>query len=220
MSKTAQRGRVLIVDDTMDLRSILREILAPQHEVVVAADGIMALAKLDTSRFDVVLTDVRMPGPDGFELVRLIKKRWPLTEVVLMTAYPSIRAAVEALRLDAYDYLEKPFDPDEVTLVVARALERHRERARVEGAEPEVEQLATFSYREALADARDRGSRDYLVALLKVFKGNVSRAAERAGLERESLHRLLRRHGIDADCFRASGPTGTSPGCTSGGPHT
>ena len=220
MSKTAQRGRVLIVDDTMDLRSILREILAPQHEVVVAADGIMAIAKLETSRFHVVLTDVRMPGPDGFELVRLIKKRWPLTEVVLMTAYPSIRAAVEALRLDAYDYLEKPFDPDEVTLVVARALERHRERARAEGADPEVEQLATFSYREALADARDRGSRDYLVALLKVFKGNVSRAAERAGLERESLHRLLRRNRIDADCFRGSGATGTSPGCTSGGPRT
>ena len=68
------------------------------------------------------------------------------------------------------------------------------------------QQLATLSYREALAEARDRGSREYLEALLKVFSGNVSRAAERAGLERESLHRLLRRHGIDADGFRGSRP--------------
>ena len=68
-----------------------------------------------------------------------------------------------------------------------------------------MEDLATLSYREALASARDRGSREYLAALLKAFGGNVSRAAERAGLERESLHRLLRRHGIQAGAFRDSG---------------
>ena len=65
--------------------------------------------------------------------------------------------------------------------------------------------LANLSYREALASARDRGSREYLAALLKSFGGNVSRAAERAGLERESLHRLLRRHGIQAGASRDPG---------------
>jgi DNA-binding NtrC family response regulator len=155
-----------------------------------------------------------MPGADGFELVRLVKERWPLTEVVIMTAYASIPAAVEAMRLGAYDYVEKPFDPDEVTLVVARALGRSRERANAQLAighavEPSGdESLASLSYREALASARDRGSREYLNALLKMFEGNVSHAAERAGLERESLHRLLRRHGIHADTFRYTGRRG------------
>jgi DNA-binding NtrC family response regulator len=198
-------GRVLIVEDGDDMRSLLRDVLAPPHDVVLAADGMVASAKLETTSFDVVLTDVRMPGPDGFELARLIRKKWPLTEIVFMTAFASVPEAVDALRLGAYDYVAKPFHPDDVTLVVARALERRRERVRNHDAGAADQQLATLSYREALADARDRGSREYLEALLKVFEGNVSRAAQRAGLERESLHRLLRRHGIEADAFRGPG---------------
>ena len=199
---TRNGGRVLIVDDLSDMRSLLRDILAPRHDVVLAPDGMVAYARLEAAAFDVVLTDVRMPGPDGFELARLIRKKWPLTEVVFMTAFASIPEAVDALRLGAYDYVAKPFHPDDVTLLVARALERQRERARDNDPAAADAQLATLSYREALAAARDRGSREYLEALLKLFAGNVSRAAHRAGMERESLHRLLRRHGIDADSFR------------------
>jgi len=200
---TREGGRVLIVDDLSDMRALLRDILAPRHDVVLAPDGMVAYARLEAAAFDVVLTDVRMPGPDGFELARLIRKKWPLTEVVFMTAFASVPEAVDALRLGAYDYVAKPFHPDDVTLLIARALERRRERA-PHAADPAAADahLVALSYREALADARDRGSREYLEALLKVFAGNVSRAAQRAGLERESLHRLLRRHGIDADSFR------------------
>ena len=189
---------------------MLRDILAPQHDVALAADGAAARTQLEAGEFDVVLTDIRMPTLDGFELVKLVKERWPLTEVVVMTAFASIQSAVEAMRRGAYDYIQKPFDPDDVSLVVSRALERRRERvaarAAASGAATLSEQdLANLSYREALASARDRGSREYLAALLKSFGGNVSRAAERAGLERESLHRLLRRHGIQAGVFRDSG---------------
>jgi DNA-binding NtrC family response regulator len=202
------RARLLIVDDASNMRALVRDILAPLHDVVLVPDGNLALAQLETGGFDIVLTDVRMPGPNGFELARLIRKKWPLTEVVLMTAFASIPAAVKAVRLGAYDYIAKPFDPDDLRMVVARALARRREHARSErGADP-AEQLATFSYREALADARDRGSREYLAALLKACGGNVSRAAERAGLERESLHRLMRRYGIQAEDFR--GPVSRS----------
>jgi len=196
-------GRVLIVDDSPDMLSLLHDVLAPTHEVVVAPDGNVAYFKLEAEPFDVVLTDVRMPGPDGFELARLIKRRWPLTEVVIMTAFASIPAAVEAGRLGAHGYIAKPFHPDDVTLVVTRALERRRERVRLEDAGDAGEQLTRYSYREALTEAQDRGSREYLVALLRACSGNVSRAAERAGLERESLHRLLRRYGIQADAFRS-----------------
>ena len=204
-----ERGRILIVDDNDNMCRLLKDILAPQHDVVLAGDGSAARAHLEEGDFDLVLTDVRMPGLDGFELVKLVKERWPLTEVVVMTAYASIPSAVEAMRRGAYDYIQKPFDPDDVSLVVSRALERHRERASAQAAASDTtrlspEDLASLSYREALASARDRGSREYLAALLKEFGGNVSRAAERAGLERESLHRLLRRHGIQAGTFRDS----------------
>ena len=205
-----EQARILIVDDKEHMRELLRDILTPQHGVVLAGDGAAARAQLDAEEFDLVLTDVRMPELDGLELLKLVKQRWPLTEVVMMTAYASVPSAVEAMRHGAYDYIQKPFDPDDVSLVVSRALERHRERtaarAVASGGAPVPDQdLATLSYREALASARDRGSREYLAALLRSFGGNVSRAAERAGLERESLHRLLRRHGIQAGAFRDSG---------------
>jgi DNA-binding NtrC family response regulator len=197
-------GRILVVDDSLDMRTLVRDILVPPHDVVVASDGNIAYFTLETAPFDVVLTDVRMPGIDGFELARLIKTRWPLTEVVFMTAYASISGAVEAGRLGASDFIAKPFDPDDLRLVVARAVERGRERARTEGSAATQEHLTAFSYREALAEARERGAREYLAALLRSCAGNVSRAAERAGLERESLHRLLRRHGLQAESFRDS----------------
>lgn len=210
------RGRILVVDDKQNMRALLNDILAAQHDVVLADDADSARARLEAERFDVVLTDVRMPGGDGFELVKLVKQRWPLIEVIMVTAFGTIPAAVEAMRQGAYDYIEKPFDPDDVSLVVARALGSHRERAenaraaeRPASAEPD---LAALSYREALATARDRGSREYLVALLKAFSGNVSRSADRAGLERESLHRLLRRHGIRADQFREPSDHGNDGG--------
>lgn len=208
------RAGILVVDDNENMRALLRDILSPRHDVSLAGDGARARITLESGEFEVVITDVRMPGLDGFELVRLVKERWPLTEVVMMTAFASVPAAVDAIRLGAYDYIQKPFDPDDVSLVVTRALQRQRERAHalqgaVQGAGPPSEgQLAAVSYRAALAGARDRGSREYLRALLKAFRGNVSRAAERAGLERESLHRLLRRHGIDAGAFRDSGQGG------------
>jgi DNA-binding NtrC family response regulator len=215
---TVDRGRVLVVDDKANMRLLLRDILSARHEVRLAGDGAAALALLDGEEADVVLTDVRMPGVDGFELAQIVKSRWPTTEVVLMTAHATVSAAVEAMRQGAYDYIEKPFDPDDVSLVVARALERRRERAAaaravaVESAAgsrtPPPRDLAELSYREALAAARDRGSRDYLTALLTAFNGNVSRAAAKAGLERESLHRLLRRHGIRAEEFREGGGSG------------
>jgi DNA-binding NtrC family response regulator len=207
------RGRILVVDDKANMRALLRDILSGAHDVALAPDGEAARAMLESAPVDVVLTDVRMPGLDGFQLIEVIKRRWPETEVVMMTAHASIPAAVEAMRMGAYDYVQKPFDPDDVSLVVARALERRREHdappppTRTEAESPD---LASLSYREALAVARDRGSRDYLLALLRAFNGNVSRAAARAGLERESLHRLLRRHGISAEPFRGSG-SGETP---------
>ncbi len=200
-----------MVDDKKNMRSLLRDMLGARHDVSLASDGVEAVTRLDVEPFEVVLTDVRMPGPDGFELARFAKERWPLTEVVMITAYASVPAAVEAMRQGVYDYVEKPFDPDEVTLVVARALARHRDRTSVRSDGGQLSptlhdrSLAALSYRAALAAARDRSSREYLNALLRVFGGNVSQAAERAGLERESLHRLLRRHHIHADAFRESG---------------
>ena len=219
---TVSGGDVLVVEDKENMLEMVRQILASHHDVTTAVDGTGALALLETRAFDVVLTDVRMPGADGYEVVRRTKERWPTTEIIMMTAFASIPAAVEAIRRGAYDYIQKPFDPDDLSLVVARALERKRIREipaptvpdSPAGAPPEaatVDTAASLSYEDAMIRARKQSSRDYLVALLRTFDGNVSRAAERAGMERESLHRLLRRYGLKAEGFRTDRtPTSTS----------
>jgi len=94
--------------------------------------------------FDVVVTDLRMPGADGFEVLRAVKARAPETEVIMMTAYATVADAVEAMKLGAYDYLQKPFDPDDASLVVARALERKRLKEQAASLRREVEGVYAF----------------------------------------------------------------------------
>ncbi|HEU5056994.1 MAG TPA: sigma-54 dependent transcriptional regulator [Kofleriaceae bacterium] len=123
------RARVLVCDDKENFLKLFQRILpADQYEVTVAADGARGIGLLDAGDFDVVVSDIRMPGADGLTVLREARARDPELEVILMTAYASVADAVEAMRQGAYDYLTKPFEPDEAVLVIERALERRRLR--------------------------------------------------------------------------------------------
>ena len=122
------KPRVLIVDDKENMLKLLAKVLGEKYEVSVAAHGAEALSLLSTNDFDVVLSDIRMPEADGFQVLKAVKDATPLTEVVLMTAYATVQDAVEAIKQGAYDYLQKPFDPDAAVLVVGRAVERKQLR--------------------------------------------------------------------------------------------
>lgn len=201
------RPRVLVVDDKENMRKLFVRILGHSYDVATAIDGRDALRQLGEHSFEVVLTDVKMPGLDGFGVLRAVKRLSPETEVVMMTAYGSVARAVEAMREGAYDYVTKPFDPDDVALVLARAVERRRSASQGVAESPPVVvpavgDLAQLPYRDAVDEARDQVSREYLTVLMRDFAGNVTRAAERAGMERESLHRLLRRYGVRSEDFK------------------
>ncbi len=133
--------RVLVVDDKENMRRLLSRILAGEYAVEEAEDGARALSLVATREYDVVVTDIRMPGADGFELLAAVKARAPDTEVVMMTGYATVADAVRAMKQGAFDYLEKPFDPDAALGVVARAAERKRRsdaaRASAGSGEPE-----------------------------------------------------------------------------------
>jgi DNA-binding NtrC family response regulator len=119
-------ARILIVEDEVNIRSALQTILEKLgHQVRSAATGEDALTLLREGGYDLAITDLKMPGMDGVELLRRIKEAWPRTEVVVMTAYGSVETAVEAMRLGAYDYLTKPLDRDRLPVVIEKALERH-----------------------------------------------------------------------------------------------
>ncbi len=135
-----ERARVLLVDDKANILKLLERVLGESHQVTIAADGQRAISLIGSREFDVVLTDLRMPGADGFEVLRAAKARAPQTEVVMMTAFATVQDAVTAMKHGAFDYLPKPFDPDDASLVVARALEHRRRQARAP--EPEADATA------------------------------------------------------------------------------
>jgi two-component system response regulator AtoC len=118
--------RVLVADDKENMRKLFAKILADGYDLETAQDGASALALVATRAYDVVVTDIRMPGADGFELLAAVKARAPTTEVVMMTGYATVADAVRAMKQGAFDYLEKPFDPDAALGVVARAAEHKR----------------------------------------------------------------------------------------------
>jgi two-component system, NtrC family, response regulator AtoC len=120
-------ARILVVDDEEGLRDLVAESLERDgHTAVKAEDGQAAAAALGRQSFDLMVTDLRMPGPiDGMALLRRARADLPEMEVVVLTAYGSVETAVEAMRLGAFDYLQKPIDsPAQLRLLVTRALER------------------------------------------------------------------------------------------------
>ena len=124
------KRRVLIVeDDEVFLRPLRRTLELEGFEVLTAGSGEEALDLLKREDVDLALTDQRLPGMDGVQVVRQLKTEHPEIGVVVMTAYGTIGAAVEATRLGAEDYLVKPFEPEEILLVLRRALEFRELRA-------------------------------------------------------------------------------------------
>ena len=124
--------KLLIVDDEPGLRQSLRLLLSDDgHEVHEAADGAAALARAEAEPFDAILCDVRMPKLDGLEFLRRYKGAGGGALVIMMSAYGSEEAAIEAMKEGAYDYIAKPFRADEVMLVLRKAEEREKLRREV-----------------------------------------------------------------------------------------
>jgi DNA-binding NtrC family response regulator len=124
------RGRILLVDDEANARTALVELLKEEgYQVESAADGFKALPKLADFAPDLLLTDLKMPGMDGIELMRKARERDPECVCMVMTAYGAVDTAVAAMREGAADYVTKPINVDELVIVLDRAIERRRLRA-------------------------------------------------------------------------------------------
>jgi DNA-binding NtrC family response regulator len=118
------RPVILVVDDEPGLRESFRLILDEDYEVIDVPDGLSALDVIRSNQVDLVLLDIRLPGMDGIEVLERIKAIDESMEVVLVTAVRTVRTAVAAMKLGAFDYLTKPFEEDELLSLVRRALER------------------------------------------------------------------------------------------------
>src|SRR5512136_638982 len=122
-------GRILIADDHDALRRGLARALGEAgHDVDEASNGNAAIAKLHEGYFDVVLSDLKMGGSDGLDVLRTTKSLHPSTAVILMTAFGSVTTAVEAMKSGAFDFVQKPFEIEEMEVKIEKALELRRLR--------------------------------------------------------------------------------------------
>jgi DNA-binding NtrC family response regulator len=118
-------ARILVVDDEPIVCESCRRILEEEaYEVEIALSGQEAFDKMKERTFDVVIADLKMPTIDGMDVLRHVRKEYPDTIVIMITGFSTVETAVEAMKLGAFDYIPKPFTPDEVSIVVKKALEK------------------------------------------------------------------------------------------------
>jgi len=146
-------GQILIVDDELEMRALVKDVLEEEgHRVTIAESGRDALQRLSEGEYAVVLTDLRMQGMQGLELLSSIKETYPDINVILMTAFGSVETAIEAMKQGAYDYLIKPVKNDELIRVTARAVREVRLRREVQRLRREV--LKTYSFHQILGKSK------------------------------------------------------------------
>ncbi len=121
------KSSVLIVDDEEVVRRAhLRSLENTGCQARVARDGDEAIRLMEEDPCDVILLDIRMPGLDGMDVLKIIKERWPDSEVVVITGYPTVESAKEAVRMGACDYIAKPVAPDDVIRAANEAMTQKR----------------------------------------------------------------------------------------------
>jgi DNA-binding NtrC family response regulator len=123
-------ARVCVVDDQELMRDSLAETLSREdHEVDAFARPAEALDRIKRTHYDAIVSDLKMPGMDGVSLLRALRQAGVDAPVILMTAYGTVQSAVEAMKLGAYDYITKPFEAEELSMLVDRAVQHGRLRA-------------------------------------------------------------------------------------------
>ncbi|MDA8389011.1 MAG: response regulator [Nitrospiraceae bacterium] len=192
---TKRDFRVLVVDDDDIARDVVTSILSREgYPVLAACDGIEAISAIMTDEVGMVVTDFRMPGADGLEVLKAAMRANPDTAVVIITAFGSLEATLEAIAEGAYDYLTKPFKMQEIIIVADRAFKR----ATLLRENRELREHLRDTYRDVkLLKAVSGGENPCLTAewlerVEKLRSGNILSAAEAEILK----ERLIRGNGV------------------------
>ncbi len=166
-----RQSKILVIEDEKNMREILKILLEGEgYDVSTAKDGTEGLAWLNRDIFDLVVSDIKMPGVGGLQILRKAQEISPETLVIMMTAFGTTESAIEAMKLGAYDYIHKPFKIDEIRLVVKNALEKRKLRGEVSILREELQskyKLENLVYRSAKMH-------ELLNVLHKVAQSNAS----------------------------------------------
>lgn len=189
MTEPSQPVPILVIDDERDIRDACERLLNRMEcKVTKAPDGQTGLALLDQERPWVVLLDLKMPGIGGMEVLPAIRSRYPEVLVIIITGYATVETAIEAMKRGAYDFIPKPFKPDELRITVGRAIERIR-------LEREARRLEA-ERRRTLADLNQEKSRTRTIIKALPFGVMVTSGDGRVALMNPALREML---GLEPD---------------------
>src|SRR6267142_5230744 len=197
--------RILIVDDESDITAILSDLLSTQYECSMAGTAEQALVRLQESEFELVISDITMPGMSGLDMIPHVKTIAPDTVVVMISGMQTVESAIGALRLGAFDYLMKPFDLRQVEAVVKRALEHHELIVAKQRYEDHLEELVeqrTAELDRAL-DSLEEAYRSTLKALTAALETRDSETHGHSERVVTYSLRLGREYGLDSDKMKA-----------------
>jgi two-component system response regulator AtoC len=181
--------RVLVVDDEENIRLVLRTLLKKHgYEVEVAEEGTGALTALDSFDPDVILTDVRMPKMGGLDLLAALREKKHPATVIVMSAYGNVDLAIEAMKAGAYDYVSKPFKPDEIVLALRKAEERETLRRENRALREQIQQESQFE--SILAKSRTMLDIFHTISKIADFKTTVLITGE-SGTGKELVARAI-----------------------------
>jgi len=183
-----EQPRVLIVDDEPSVRESVRMVLKDRHQVLTAAAGNQALDLITQSPVDVVLLDILMPGMDGLEVLERIKGRASGPQVIMLTATKTVKTAVAAMKLGAFNYITKPFDVDELMVTVERAIESAALAREVEALRAEVG--ARYSFGNIVGNATKMQAALRTVTMVAPLKTTVLITGE-SGTGKELIAKAL-----------------------------
>ena len=202
---TTVSPRILIVDDEVEITEILADLLSEEYDCLRAGSAEEALARLQESEFQLVISDITMPGMSGLDMIPHVKEFAPDTVVVMISGMQTVESAIGALRLGAFDYLMKPFDLRQVEAVVKRALEHHDlvvAKQRYENHLEELVEQRTIELDKALnsLEGAYRSTLKALTAALETRDSETHGHSER--VVTYSL-RLGREYGLSSDEMKA-----------------
>ncbi len=141
MSSKEKREKILIVEDEQSMNEVLRILLESEgFEVTSAFDGAEGIDYLKKEIYDLVITDLRMPEVDGFQVLKTAKELFPDTVVIMITAYGTNERVIEAMKAGAYDFIHKPFQVDEIRIIINKALEKRRLKKELELLKEEIKE--------------------------------------------------------------------------------
>ncbi|MFH1568379.1 MAG: sigma-54 dependent transcriptional regulator [Gemmatimonadota bacterium] len=189
----ARKTHILVVDDEKVVRESLCEWFTEDGYVVdTAADGAEALRKVDEDTWDILLVDIKMPGMDGLELQRRVKRADPNAIVIIITAYATVDTAVQALKQGAYDYITKPIDPDDLARVIGKAAERQQLVRENEELKQTLESVAGAEMAEIIGESRPMKKVREMISTVAETDATVLIAGE-SGTGKELVARAIHR---------------------------